>query len=309
MRWVISLVIVTVILLISQGAASSPGVSVVSSNANVAKGSIFMVNISVDPAGFETYGAQFDLDYLSSRINATKIENGPFLIQDGAASLIAIQECNNNMSQCSYGESRASVANGVTTPGILVTITFRADVAGVVPLNLSNVILADPSASMIENVMISNGTVTVSDPPVPICGPDKLTCENVGAPVQFNGSASFAPAGIIVSYRWEFGDGTTIEGIAPKHIYTSYHWNGSAYLPFIVNLSVTDNYGTTNMLSQKVVIWMPGDINGDGKVNINDLSLLGIRWGSSDPCADLNNDGSVNIIDVSILGKNWGKTA
>ena len=309
MRRVILSIIMTVILLISQGAASSPRVSVVSSNANVAKGSIFMVNISADPAGFETYGAQFDLNYLSSKINATKIEKGPFLTQDGAASLIAIQECNNNISQCSYGESRASVANGVTTPGILAKITFRADVAGVVPLNLSNVILADPSASMIEDITISNGTVTIRIPPVPICGPDKLTCENVGAPVQFNGSASFAPEGIIVSYRWEFGDGTTIEGIAPKHIYTSYRWNGSAYLPFIVNLSVTDNYGITNTSSQKVVIWLSGDLNGDGKVNIIDLSLLGKRWGGSDPCADLNNDGTVNIIDLTLLGKNWGKTA
>lgn len=143
--------------------------------------------------------------------------------------------------------------------------------------------------------------------PISICGPDKLKCENVGAPVQFNGSASYDPDGAIASYYWDFGDGANGTGVAPKHTYATYRWNGSAYLPFNVNLAVTDNNGLTNGTSQKVVIWMAGDVNGDGKVNILDASLVGIKWSGMDPCADLNNDGKVNILDASIIGLNWGK--
>jgi subtilisin family serine protease len=48
-----------------------------------------------------------------------------------------------------------------------------------------------------------------------------------------------------------------------------------------------------------------GDLNGDGVVNIFDLSILLSNWGTSDPIADINNDGTVNIFDLSILLSNW----
>lgn len=145
--------------------------------------------------------------------------------------------------------------------------------------------------------------------PVADCGADKLRCENVGAPVQFNGSASNDPDGAVISYYWEFGDGTNGTGTAPKHTYSKYRWNGSTYLPLIVNLTVTDNSGLTNSTSQKVIIWIAGDANGDGIVNIIDAALIGLNWGSAEPCPDLNNDGKVNIIDAAIIGLNWGRVA
>jgi parallel beta-helix repeat protein len=143
--------------------------------------------------------------------------------------------------------------------------------------------------------------------PIADCGADLLRCENVGSPVQFNGSESYDPDGAIVSYYWDFGDGMNGMDAELMHKYTSYRWNGTAYLPFIANLVVSDNDGLTNSTLQKVVIWMAGDANGDGKVNILDASLVGLKWGTVDPCADLNNDGKVNILDASIIGLNWGK--
>ena len=49
----------------------------------------------------------------------------------------------------------------------------------------------------------------------------------------------------------------------------------------------------------------PGDINGDGVVNIFDASILASRWGTADPDADLNGNGVVDIFDASILASNW----
>lgn len=146
-------------------------------------------------------------------------------------------------------------------------------------------------------------------PPVADCESDKLTCENVGAPVQFNGSASYDPDGAVASYYWEFGDGATRTDAAPNHTYASYKWNytSASYEPFMVNLTVTDDSGLTNSTSQNVIIWMAGDANGDGNVNILDASVVGLKWGGNDPCADLNNDGNVNILDASIIRLNWGK--
>lgn len=51
------------------------------------------------------------------------------------------------------------------------------------------------------------------------------------------------------------------------------------------------------------------DINGDGQVNITDLSILASNYGKvgmSFAQGDINGDGSVNIVDLSVLASSWG---
>ncbi|HXK38066.1 MAG TPA: dockerin type I domain-containing protein [Candidatus Paceibacterota bacterium] len=47
------------------------------------------------------------------------------------------------------------------------------------------------------------------------------------------------------------------------------------------------------------------DVNGDGKVNLADLSILLFNWKKSAPQADVNSDGTVNITDFSIMLSAW----
>lgn len=62
----------------------------------------------------------------------------------------------------------------------------------------------------------------------------------------------------------------------------------------------------------KVVI--PGDVNGDGTVNILDAIKLAGAFGSVpgdskwNPNADINGDGTVNILDAIKLAGNFGKS-
>jgi PKD repeat protein len=60
-----------------------------------------------------------------------------------------------------------------------------------------------------------------------------------GAPITFNASASSAPDGTIEHYAWSFGDGTTAEGVTPRHTY-------AAPGTYVVTLTVTDNDGLTS---------------------------------------------------------------
>jgi hypothetical protein len=59
-------------------------------------------------------------------------------------------------------------------------------------------------------------------------------------------------------------------------------------------------------------ISIPGDINGDGKVNLQDLVLLADSYGSRpgdakwNRNADLNGDGVVDLADLAILAKYYG---
>lgn len=55
---------------------------------------------------------------------------------------------------------------------------------------------------------------------------------------------------------------------------------------------------------------LPGDLNGDGVIDVADLLILLSAWGDcspGEPCdADLNGDGIVNVVDMLILLGNWG---
>ena len=49
-----------------------------------------------------------------------------------------------------------------------------------------------------------------------------------------------------------------------------------------------------------------GDVNEDGFVNIFDINLVSVFWGSAGPTADANYDGIVNIFDINMISANWG---
>jgi parallel beta-helix repeat protein len=48
-----------------------------------------------------------------------------------------------------------------------------------------------------------------------------------------------------------------------------------------VTLTVTDDRGATDTDTQQVVIWITGDANGDGRVNIIDAATIGLNWGNT----------------------------
>ena len=65
--------------------------------------------------------------------------------------------------------------------------------------------------------------------------------------VSFNGSGSSDPDGSIVSYAWNFGDGTTGSGVSQNHLYS----NAGTYSATLV---VTDNNGQTASASQTITV-------------------------------------------------------
>ena len=49
----------------------------------------------------------------------------------------------------------------------------------------------------------------------------------------------------------------------------------------------------------------PGDTNGDGAVDAQDLAAVLSAWGSGEPAADLNDDGIVNALDLAAVLSGW----
>ncbi len=129
----------------------------------------------------------------------------------------------------------------------------------------------------------------------------------------FNASASHDPDNDNISHEWDFGDESHGNSSLVEHTYSSYNWNGSGYEHFEVSLKVMDDFGDSSTVNMYVNVYIPGDANGDGVVDILDATITGMEWDSkctdnwndqSDQ-ADLNNDCCVDILDAVIVGTNW----
>jgi PKD repeat protein len=71
---------------------------------------------------------------------------------------------------------------------------------------------------------------------------------DAGSPVSFSSAGSMDPDGIIVSYSWDFGDGTPPSGRPnTRHVYST---DGS----YTAMLTVTDNEGATGTDTATVTI-------------------------------------------------------
>lgn len=95
-------------------------------------------------------------------------------------------------------------------------------------------------------------TVSVTPTPTPSNSPPQANAganktSKVGQSVSFNGTGSTDSDGTIVSYSWDFGDGSNSFGSIVSHVYSS---PGT----YTVSLTVTDNSGATNTDTATAII-------------------------------------------------------
>ena len=168
-RTAFMVVAIALALCVFSHAASAAQISVVPSFQTVSTGENFSVNISVDPEGSEVFGAQYELHFNNTLLNAISQTQGPFLSQDGASTSVVKYDINNTLGWVKYGEMRIGTGvGGVTNPSVLATVTFQAiaEEDGVSELNFTVVKLSDPGINPIATE-VKNGTVSVR---MGICG-------------------------------------------------------------------------------------------------------------------------------------------
>jgi hypothetical protein len=131
------------------------------------------------------------------------------------------------------------------------------------------------------------------------------------------------------SVQWSGTD--TTSGLANYTIYASD--NGGPFAPWLSNVTSTQAYYTGSLLhtygfysiavdtagnqenpktaaeATTHVPQMPGDVNGDGKINCADIALVKAAFGTRtgqpgfNPNADVNHDGVVNVLDLAIVSQ------
>jgi PKD repeat protein len=138
----------------------------------------------------------------------------------------------------------------------------------------------------------------------------------VGVAVTFAGTGSSDVDGSIVSYAWDFGDGTTGSGVSPTHTY-------AAAGTFTVSLTVTDDGGATDVATQLVTVAAaslevttiePGSVDAGSFVDV-DITGSGFAPGvavtvenGSGPAPEVSNvvRQSDNLITATITAKSGG---
>jgi len=321
----------------------------------------FTINITVTPYSKSISAVQYDLYYNTSVVWAEWANPGSFLSRSGSTDVTVLSIDNlwdvaGHTGKISYAETTLGDNDGalpsVDTPGILTTIHFSAigERGRCTQMNLDDVRVSGPDK--IEVVFeVEDCGVTIYDNKDPVAiGTSMYRFNNVAS--KFQCFAVLCPClstggdddwwGANITYvRWDFGDGQygTSEGVDPcevkMHEYTSWNWvsdsgheNGGYYENFTAYLTVRDDGEPqlSNTTEINVTVYIAGDTNGDGVVNIFDAACVGKHYGQeadNNPplnCAhywtdeqtdeaDLNNDNAVDTIDAMIVGTNWNHAA
>jgi PKD repeat protein len=124
---------------------------------------------------------------------------------------------------------RWDTGDGTVLSGKSVGHAFEA------PGNYEVALTVEDDAGVANSTDVDTANIIVNAPPVPVAGEDLSVA--IGDVVEFDGSLSSDADGTIISYDWDFGDGTTASG--PRVTYAF-----AAPGTYTVRLSVTDDSGT-----------------------------------------------------------------
>jgi hypothetical protein len=227
------------------------------------------------------------LYFNNSLLNATKQEKGPFLSQDGASTSLFTNEINNTLGMTKYGESRTGVDYGVTTPGVLTTISFRAVEPGICSLNLSNVKLSDPVAQPILGVLVNDGTVEINESIFIISG---FVSYNDGSPLN-NPNVTITNINTTEVFVAETNEGSNYYQVSTNLLHISesdiLHFNASDNIGNSSEFyhTVTEAEINAAGFSQDITIYVPDTtppvITNIGAIQTKDSAT--ITWETDEP--------------------------
>jgi PKD repeat protein len=145
---------------------------------------------------------------------------------------------------------------------------------------------------------------------------------NVGSPIQLSVDVD-DPRETIGSVMLEYPNGTTrelpsacLDAAQPceLQVETSTWQNGQYGTADFVVRAINDT-GVVDSDTVSTPVYIAGDANGDGRVDIFDAVAVGQAWETSrdqpgyEPAADLNNDGRIDIFDAVVIGRHWRERA
>jgi hypothetical protein len=299
-------------------------------------GQTFSININITSVS-GLVGFDFMLTYNTSVLSLVDIQLGSFLKSVGSAFLINLTTAGQIWLAATLYESGGWTGTSANGTGILATATFQAIGAGESTLNLfssnpynpDEIKLAsdpqDPPVVPIPNVAV-DGSVTVLPEPDPsvhaafsktIIGQGYSLLINLSAanpcdiPQTIN-VAAYANTTQVEKQTLTIPDGTSTT--------LAFLWNTTGFHRgiYAISAGMTVAIGATALPDTVhadgwVTVTTPGDVNGDFKVGLQDLTILAQAYKSNasssnwNPNADIDGNGIVSLTDLTILAIHFGQ--
>ena len=297
--------------------------------------STFTINISIANVT-DMYDYVFKLGYDTNILNCLGIDIFPFNDETHFTPIISMNDAAGSIYvNVTYFDPAMPITT--THPATFVAIRFQVVVPGSTILELYDTHLSDPAGALIPHNATSGFlSILTRDVAILSVEPSK-DATYTGWPVNITVVAAnegeVTETFNVSAYYDDNPIGTqTVTDLPPGGNETLvFLWNTAGVQPCInytikaeadavpYEMDTADNV----YIDGTVKIKMLGDINGDGIIDLQDIALEAIAFGSAaedkpqtpwnetnkwNPEADLNGDGIVDIVDLVIVGINFGKT-
>jgi hypothetical protein len=136
----------------------------------------------------------------------------------------------------------------------------------------------------------SSGFGIINKPPVADLSAGEPYTGFLGEEIEFNGSLSYDPDGIIITWSWDFGDGTTGNGEIVKHSYSSAG-------QYKVILKVIDNKDAYDFDETSAVVIQPNRPPSNPNITGPSHGFVNIEYNFSVVSTDEDNDKIKYTID------------
>jgi len=317
----IQLIIMTAVILciFALPVMATSMISVEPAYTEVWQGDEFTVNITVDPAEYNVYAASYTLYFNNTLLNATSLEKGSFLTQDGNPSNIQDPPTgiDNTAGEIKYGEYRVGNVPGITEYGVLTTITFQViGEEGISQLNLSDLdfalLYSAPPEYVPVPTTLNNGRVGIAQTQSPfvisgyvfnedesVCNDPAVNITNMDMGVEWMAktnetsnyyqlalsSCADVIAGAIIRFDATSPDGS--QSHVTEHTVTPDEVDAGG---FKYNITLEP-------------LRLPGDVNDDGEINSADAAIVlqMAVCGDYNTIADINHDNSVTSLDALMI--------
>jgi len=294
----------------------------------------FMINVTLEEVR-DLYGYQFNLTFDPNVLVCLQVE-----IQDvlNETNYIPNQNIDNVNGFTFINVTYYSPAVPLNFDSQLpvAAIEFRVKSLGATDLNLTDTGLVDSSGQPIthedfngffQSLIVDVGVLSLSASPTAFY---KGQSTNITSIVTNEGNATESFV-LNIYYNGTLLTTVNVTSLAPSTNATiTVTWNTTVITPDYYQLSaqipplpyethISDN----NITDGIVMVKIPGDINGDGTVDIYDALLAAAAFGSHgpnyayagqpaspnwNPAADLNGDNIIDIYDVIILAAHFGQS-
>jgi hypothetical protein len=283
----------------------------------------FTIDIAITGV-VDLYGWEFQLGWNSSLLAVLDVSEGQFLKAGGTTYFAS--NVNDTAGNLIVDCTLTGNVPGVSGDGTLASITFNVSDVGECALNLHDVELADSSDNSIPcQATGGNGYFSSPEAYVAVTVNPSKTVVGQGYSVSItvvvedygNFSETFDTV-IYINTTAVNTQNVNLQSGTPAAI--SYTWDTGSYAKaiYIISASAEPISGGTNTtnntyMTGPVEVTIPGDLNGDFKVNLEDLVQLALAYGSTpgdpnwNPTADIDNSGVVGLSDLVILALHYGQ--